>query len=62
MKKQWMTWARVLDNKITHTVSSRSDWIDLNPWPDVPGTWVVAPSGVTINWHYNSQTQEFAPA
>jgi hypothetical protein len=61
MKKEWITWARVVDNTITHCVSSKSDWIDRNPWPDVPGIWIVAPATVTTAWTYNSETQEFTP-
>jgi hypothetical protein len=61
MKKQWMTWARIQDDKITHCASSNSDWVDRNPWPGVPGVWVEAPTGVTTDWQYNSQTGEFSP-
>lgn len=56
-------YARVYNGVVTHMVQAQPNWIDLNPWPDVPGTWIPCLESVSTEWQYNPATQTFsAPA
>jgi hypothetical protein len=61
MPKQQAYWARVDQNTVTHLVNSRLDWVDLNPWPDVPGVWIQVDASVQGGWQYDPDTGAFTP-
>jgi len=42
-------------------VQTQPEWIDLNPWPDVPGIWIECAESVNTEWQYNPATQSFLP-
>lgn len=54
-------YARVHNGVVTHLAQVSSSWIELNPWPGIPGTWIQCGVDVSTGWLYNSVTNEFSP-
>jgi hypothetical protein len=54
-------YARVFEGLVTHLAQVQPEWIELNPWTNIPGEWVPAPNGVNTEWQYNAATQTFLP-
>ena len=54
-------YARVHNGVVTHMVQTQPQWIDLNPWPDVPGIWIECAESVSTEWQYDSATKVFLP-
>ena len=54
-------YARVYNNIVTHLVQAQTEWINLNPWLDVPGEWIECGEPVNCEWQYDAATQTFSP-
>jgi hypothetical protein len=54
-------YARVYQGRVTHLAQVQPNWIDENPWTDVPGEWISAPNGVNTEWRYSTETNTFSP-
>lgn len=52
---------RVANGVVTHMVQVQPEWIDLNPWPHLPGEWMACEEPVNCEWHYQADTQTWQP-
>jgi hypothetical protein len=48
---KFINYGRILNNVVTHTVQTPvRNWLELNPWLDVPGEWETLPDHVRVKW------------
>jgi hypothetical protein len=54
---KFINYGRIHNNVVTHTVQTpRKNWVELNPWTEVPGEWEILPDHVKPKWTKDTAT------